>query len=257
MNEYVKQVIQECLQSGRLDEELFINYQKKIPFEKRGDFRFSPEIASMYFGVEHLDKIDTEYYYWDNTTLCFKKPLLQYVKDNDTVLEVGPGPSATMSIFLQKNKKNLRSVCSEINKSFIKSAKHAAELNHVNLQIIESDMAIDLEDKFDVIFMNPPYVKEKTISELNIDKESHEGRSGAAGEDGSSVVEKFLDKTPRILKKDGTALLGINTRHLEDEITRKHIEKSQFKLVTRYYSQAIAQPLGPYSQIYVLKPIAP
>ena len=83
-----------------------------------------------------------------------------------------------MSVFVSKAKRGLDVTCAEINLPFIHSASQIARNNGVELKIIESDMTKNVTGSFDVIFMNPPYVKAHTIAEFGINPKSGEGRAG-------------------------------------------------------------------------------
>jgi ubiquinone/menaquinone biosynthesis C-methylase UbiE len=72
-----------------------------------------------------LDKISfkkkflQDYYFWDNTTVSIKSPLLDFVKDGMKILEIGTGPSSTLSRFLAKHKSNLSITATDISKNFL------------------------------------------------------------------------------------------------------------------------------------------
>jgi methylase of polypeptide subunit release factors len=214
--------------------------------------RYSPELARLYFGIEGLEEIQSEYYYWDTTTLAMKPALLEYVEDGCRVLEIGPGPAATLDILLAKQKRGLDITCAEIDRDFIRTARRVAEINGVTLKILESDMTQNVHGKFDVVFMNPPYVKAQTLHQLGIARESGEGKAGFGGEEGCDVIDRFLEETPSVLNPDGIALLGVNNRHVEDTVVSRHIEESPLELKRRYFGEKDVYPQGPYSQVYVL-----
>ena len=253
MSEMVDSIIRECSANGRLDEQLFIRAQRSITFESRREMRSSAELGSLLFHVERLDEVSSDYYFWDHTTLCFKQPLLELVNDRDSVLEIGPGPAATLSIMLSRRKQNLRVVCAEIHPGFVSSAKEAVRLNGVSIEIAESDMTENVDGQFDVVFMNPPYVTAGKLQEIGIPRDSGEGKAGYAGQDGGDVIRKFLTEAPKATKRDGLALLGVNTMHVEDRLVGRMIEDSSFRLRRRYYQPDQTEPDGPYSQVYVLE----
>jgi methylase of polypeptide subunit release factors len=253
VNDVVKRLIERSTLNGRFDETLFIVEQNKLPFEAGPDVRRSPEIAELYFGLKGLGQLDSEYYFWDNTTLCLKAPLLELVKDGYRVLEVGSGPAATLSIVLHNAMTNISITCAEINPASICSARRVAELNGAKLDFIKSNITSDVGGHFDVIFMNPPYVKSRTLAELKIDPNSTEGLAGDGGEDGCAVIHAFLARVPNSLMPSGIAILGVNTKHVDDVVVCQHIAASTLTLVRKYYSEDEVQPRGPKSQIYILR----
>jgi HemK-related putative methylase len=252
MNDVVKSLIERSTVNGRFDEKLFIVEQNKLPFEAGADVRRSPEIAELYFGLKGLNQLDSEYYFWDNTTLCLKDALLELVKDGQRVLEIGSGPAATLSIMLHNAMRNVSITCAEINPISISSARRVAELNGAKLDFIKSNITSDVGGHFDVIFMNPPYVKSRTLAELKIDPKSTEGLAGDGGEDGCAVIDAFLARVPDSLRPSGIAILGINTKHVDHAVVCQHIAASTLKLVRKYYGENETLPRGPKSQVYIL-----
>lgn len=252
MNNVVKSLIERSTSNGRFDDKRFIVEQNKLPFDVRGLVRRSREIAKLYFGLKGLDAIDSEYYFWDNTTLCLKAALLEYVKDGERVLEVGPGAFATLSILLHNSKRNVAITCAEINPVSIVSARRVAKMNGAKLDFIESNITSAVRGQFDVIFMNPPYVKSRTLAELKIDPKSADGIAADGGEDGCAIIDAFLSKVPVSLTRSGIAILGINTNHVDNAVVCQHLAASRLKLVRKYYSEDEALPRGPNSQVYIL-----
>ena len=255
-NSTADQLISRCTRNGKFDIHTFAVEQCKLPPDQRDEVRYSRQIAKLLFGIEAPSQGDVDYYFWDTTTLALKQPLLELIHNQAKVLEIGPGAAGTLSVMLGMNKKNLVLHCAEINPVFVESAKISARKNGVNLKIFLSDMTQNVEDKFDVVFMNPPYVPSKNLQKLEIDLNSAEGRAGHGGETGSEVVQKFLWEVPHILNRDALAILGINTRHLEDSVVTALIERSQFQLERRYYGPEQAQPTGPYRQVYLLRKVS-
>jgi methylase of polypeptide subunit release factors len=254
MEDLVRSLIEHSRINGRFDEERFIIEQSHLPFADRTAVRYSEELTKMFFELDAWDGAATDYCFWDNTTLCMKFPLLEYVRDGMRVLEIGPGPTATMSVFLAKAKADLQITAAELNPRFIVTATKNAAANAVrNLTIIQSDMTKSVHsERFDVVFMNPPYVREQVLAQLGIDKDSGAGVAGNGAADGCRVVDQFLEEVPRILKADGLALLGINNLHLDDATVREHIGRSRVRLKRNFYDADRLPPKGPFSQVYVL-----
>ena len=251
----VDQLIFRCIKNGEFDMHTFAVEQCKLPPHQRDEVRYSKRVAQLLFGIEAPSQGRADYYFWDTTTLALKQPLLELVRDHDKVLEIGPGAAATLSVLLGKHKLRLSLHCAEINPVFVESARSNARNNGVDINIFLSDMTQNVDGKYDVVFMNPPYVPSKNLHELNIDINSPEGKAGHGGETGTEVVRKFLREVPHILNSDAICILGINTRHLSDSVVTALIENSNFHLERRYYGPEQAQPTGPYSQVYLLRKI--
>jgi methylase of polypeptide subunit release factors len=246
----VENLIRNSSHGNLIDEQLFIREQGRLAPDARRQVRSDPALAERLFGVSHLARLSTDYYFWDNTTLSMKRPLAEFVRDGARVLEIGPGPAATLSLYLYRCKKNLDITCAEIHPPFFESAKQAVALNQAPIRVIRSDMTAEVPGRFDVIFMNPPYAKAAGLQAMGIRQGSSEAQAGYGGADGSGVTAKFLRAVSGSLAPGGVALLGINNGHLEDARVMQLIDATGIRLLRKYYA---ADQTPPYSQVYVLQ----
>src|SRR5438477_442803 len=129
MDKIVADLLERTTEGNRLDENRFIVEQSRLAPDKRTVVRHDATIVSRYFGIKVPEVAHSDYFYWDNTTLCLKFPLLEIVKDGDSVLEIGPGPSATLSLFIRRQKAHIDSTCAEISPAFVQSAEKVIALN--------------------------------------------------------------------------------------------------------------------------------
>ena len=250
MPDIVETLIRSTSRGGEIDEQLFILEQGRLPTDARRQLRKDPALAERLFGIAHLDQLRTDYYFWDNTTLSMKRPLADFVRDRARVLEIGPGPSATLSLYLSRTRKNLDITCAEIHLPFVESATQAVALNQAPIRVVRSDMTAEVPGRFDVIFMNPPYVKPTGLQSMGTRPGSGEAQAGYGGTDGSDVTAAFLRAIPESLAPGGVALLGINNGHLEDAKVTQLIDASAVRLLRKYYS---VEQTPPYSQVYILQ----
>ncbi|WP_421149969.1 peptide chain release factor N(5)-glutamine methyltransferase [Seonamhaeicola sp. NFXS20] len=99
-----------------------------------------------------------------------------------TLLDIGTG-SGCIAISLAKNLPNAKVYALDVSAEALRIAKQNAELNHVDIELIE-DSILDVKNskllsedlKFDVIVSNPPYVREleKELMKPNVlDNEPH------------------------------------------------------------------------------------
>lgn len=252
MNYEVKKILAESSPNGKFDDLIFIKEQKKLTDEERFKVRFSPEIVESYFKIKGVEKISSDYPYWDTTTLSFKKPLLDLVREKNSVLEMGCGPAATMTVFLCLNKKNIQATAVDINNDFINTAKTISKINKIKITFIHSEMFNKVKGEFDILFTNPPYVPTKKLTPYITENKAHQ-KAASGGESGFFVIDSFLTESVFHLKDGGLILLGVQNKHLKDEGVKKHIRESGLKLVREYYDESEIFPKGPMSQIYILK----
>lgn len=94
------------------------------------------------------------------------KLLISYISlmkmEGKTFLELGAG-SGLIAIYAAK--KNAKVTAIDINPVAVKYLELNSNKNNVQLQIIESDMFLNVEkQQFDIIVINPPYYKREPIS---------------------------------------------------------------------------------------------
>ncbi|MDT5015905.1 MAG: ribosomal protein glutamine methyltransferase [Mycobacterium sp.] len=246
----VDTLIRDTSHGNQIDEHLFIREQGQLDPQLRRHVRSDAVLAGRLFDIAHLDRLNTDYGFWDNTTLSMKQPLVEYVRDGASVLEVGPGPAATLSLYLYRHKQGLEIVCAEIHPPFLESARQAVALNQAAIRLIHSDMTAQVPGRFDVIFMTPPYLDAARLQELGIRLGSSEAQAGNGGADGSDVTAKVLRDVPSSLASGGVALLGINNGYLEDARVVQLINDAGVRLLRRYYR---TDQMPPYSQVYVVQ----
>lgn len=253
MNELVAEILNRSSKDGHFDRGQFRQEQCATDPADRFIYRRSPELVNAYFGIAIPPETETDYYFWDTTTLSMVDPIFEISANRTKTLEIGCGPSATLSVCLGKHSPQLKLTCADINPVFLNSAREVARHNGVEIAFIESDMVIGLKGrKFDMVFMNPPYLPAANTGNLGISPRDAEFGCGDGGSDGIDVIRKFLDQVPAVLAENGIAVLGINTRHLGDAVVVSEIERCGFRTMHRYYDQASAQPSGPCAQVYML-----
>ena len=236
--------------SKKRDKKLLLGYSK-TPFNELRRVRQNARVAKKIFGIKFSKESLQEYYFWDNTTVSLKSPLIEFGLDGMKILEIGTGPSATLSRFIAKSKKNLCITAADINENFLKSgAKYKIEGKGNLISFVVSDISKNIDGKFDLIFMNPPYVSHKDLMTIGIDRNSSEYSAGFGGQDGGAIVEKFLSQIPRLMINSSVALLGVNNKYLSDENVTSLISSSNLTLSRRFYNE---HEVPPFSQVYVLK----
>jgi release factor glutamine methyltransferase len=73
------------------------------------------------------------------------------------------------------------------------------------LNAIESDLFSNVNEKFDIIAFNPPYLP----SDKREDEESR--RITAGGKKGDEIILQFIEKAPNYLNKNGVILLVLSS----------------------------------------------
>ncbi|MBA2845844.1 release factor glutamine methyltransferase [Methanococcus maripaludis] len=119
---------------------------------------------------------------------------------NKTVLDVGTG-SGIQAINAVKQGA-LKVIGIDINPYAVECAKINSELNEIDSKKLffkTGDLFKNIDEKFDVILFNAPYLP--TSDEEKLEKYLNYAFDG--GKDGREVLDKFLDEVANYLKKDG------------------------------------------------------
>lgn len=234
-----------------MDRVLLKSFSKNSPAQNK-TIRQDPELAEKIFNISFERKFLQDYYFWDNTTISLKSPLLDFAKDGMKILEIGTGPSSTLSRFLAKHKSNVRITATDISKNFLDTASMYSSCSDSNsiIKYVHTNLTRNLKDTFDLVFMNPPYVSSTDLNSIGIYEGSAEYQAGFGGLGGGTVIAEFLKQCPTILDKNGTVILGINNRYFPDSEVIKLIKLSEFYLLRRYYKTS---QVPPFSQVYIIR----
>ena len=99
----------------------------------------------------------------------------------------------------------------DINEKSVNCAKVNAELNKLSGKFVVTDLFDRLDEKFNTIIFNPPYLISDGIKELDLD----------GGKDGREVIDRFLNQVKsHVLKDNKIILLESSLNHYEKDAER-------------------------------------
>jgi release factor glutamine methyltransferase len=143
------------------------------------------------------------------------------VSKKDKVLEIGTG-SGIVSIAASFLCESVLST--DINPHAIKCAQHNIKLNNRdNIHIIKSDLFENIDDQYDLILFNTPYLP--VTDEEHSDDDYSKAWDG--GESGRTVIDKFIREAPEYLKKEGKIQM-VQSSLSDNEKTLEMFEKMGF-----------------------------
>lgn len=129
--------------------------------------------------------------------------------NNKKILDIGTG-SGAISLALSKNLKDSKIIGVDISKKAIDLAnENKIKLNINNVEFKESDIFSNIDDKFDIIVSNPPYINKEDFEKL--DKKLYYEPQNAlyGGEDGLYFYKKIIKNAKNFLNKNGKIYLEI------------------------------------------------
>ncbi|MFN4226564.1 MAG: peptide chain release factor N(5)-glutamine methyltransferase [Candidatus Ratteibacteria bacterium] len=126
------------------------------------------------------------------------------------ILDIGIG-CGNISIALAKNIENCKVIGVDISKKSLKVACENAVLNKVEKKVkfLFSDLFENVNDKFELIVSNPPYIREDEYEKLTEEIKKEPKKSLIGGKDGLKIIKKILKEANYYLKKNGFLIIEI------------------------------------------------
>tara|TARA_B100000242_G_C42950854_1_gene440899 strand:- start:14 stop:664 length:651 start_codon:yes stop_codon:yes gene_type:complete len=162
--------------------------------------------------------------FWDLTTLVLKKELSNLIGVKK-YLDMGCGQFAILGQFF-KDKSKISEVTSvDIYDKFVENSLNSARINENDIKIKKSNLFSNIDEKFDLISFNPPYVP---LSRKNEKIEFPHIRYSEL--DGIKTTKDFLNRAKKYLNSNGKILLGINTFYIPKKICLDLIKDSNYQI---------------------------
>lgn len=152
--------------------------------------------------------------------------------NNKKILDIGTG-SGAISLALSKNLKDSKIIGVDISKNAIDLAnENKIKLNSNNVEFKESDIFSNIDEKFDIIVSNPPYINKEDFEKLD-NKLYYEPQNALyGGEDGLYFYKKIIKNAKNFLNKNGKIYLEIGYNQ-KDSISNL-LEEYGYKQIKSY-----------------------
>ncbi len=144
--------------------------------------------------------------------------------DNIDIIDIGTG-SGCIPITLKKllPKSNLTGI--DISKKALKIAQENANINNVLINYIQSDIFENVQEKYDVIISNPPYIREdEEIMDIVKNNEPHTALY--ADDNGLYYYDRIIQNIPKITKDKYLACFEIGSTQAKSivDIANKYLK---------------------------------
>lgn len=194
-------------------------------------------LAKIIFNVK-FGPVGPEYYYFDISTIAIVKKLKEYVNKDIRLIDMGTGAFAVIGLSLWK-KTGCHVLSVDINKNIIELAKKNIELNNAPIRVIHSDFFTNVDEDFDVVSWNPPYVHSVSAEYLNLADSTRSQWDG--GNDGTTAIRRYLDILLKFKRKTPLKIyLCINAFYVSKQVMLDligiHKELSVDEVSSHYFS---------------------
>lgn len=119
-------------------------------------------------------------------------------------------------------------VATDISRDALGVAKINAQNNSVEIDFIESDLFDNIDEKFDIIVSNPPYIKTGVIRELDVEVQNEPHLALDGGQDGLDFYRKIIYNAYMYLEDEGYLALEIGYDQ-RDEVINLIEKTNQYK----------------------------
>lgn len=146
---------------------------------------------------------------------------IYYINQNKytSLLDMCTG-SGCVGISITNNSNIKKTDLVDISKEALKVVSKNICLNNIKkeINVVLSDLFLnlDINNKYDIIVSNPPYIKKKDIVNLSEEVKKEPILALDGGKNGTVFYKNILDKASSYLNKDGMILFEIGYDELED-----------------------------------------
>lgn len=145
----------------------------------------------------------------DETAILVEKAL-EFINQNKykTLLDIGTG-SGAIAITIKKNAPEVIVTASDISEKALSLATENAKSNDADVSFIKSDLFENIDEKFDVILSNPPYIPTKDIEKLEKELSFEPENALDGGADGLDFYRDIIAEAKSHLNKNGLLMFEI------------------------------------------------
>lgn len=220
-------------------EELIIKSEEEISEEKQEKYLCGIEKIKKGYPLQYITQkrefMKMEFIVNENVliprqdTEILVEEAIKQAKEKKEVLDMCTG-SGAIAISLAKYTKNISITATDISEKAIEIAKQNAKklLENHEIQFIKSDMFENIQNKYDIIISNPPYIKTEEIKNYKLEYEPKLALDG--GKDGLKFYKKIIQEGYKYLNPEGIIMLEIGYDQKE-EVKKLIEETKQYKKI--------------------------
>jgi len=152
--------------------------------------------------------------------------VLKIANNEENVLDLCTG-SGCIGISLKKANEKFNITASDISENALTIAMINSKINNVDINFIKSNLFKNIEQKFNIIVSNPPYIKTKDIEGLKKEVKNEPCMALDGGEDGLNFYKEIISNAKQHLTEKGIIALEIGYNQAQD--VKNILEENNFK----------------------------
>ncbi len=217
----------------RKKEYIIANDLEEVDKEKQKQYSFYIEELSNGEPIQYITK-HQEFmklnFYVDNSVLIPRADTEILVEEViDSINNVGKGNlkildmctgSGAIAVSIAKYVKNVEVCAVDLSEKALEVARKNAIKNAVENRcaFIKSNMFENVNEKFDIIISNPPYIKTEAIKKLDVNVRKEPVMALDGGEDGLDFYNILIENSYKFLNKNGMLFLEIGYDQKDDVV---------------------------------------
>lgn len=138
-------------------------------------------------------------------------------KESIKILEIGSG-SGAVSLSLAKNLEHSKIDAVDISEIALEVTRENVKRNKLsNINVFYSNLFSNVNEKYDIIYSNPPYIPTRDIDELQVEVKSYEPMLALdGGNDGLDFYRLIIKEAMNFLEKEGYLIFEIGYNQGKD-----------------------------------------
>lgn len=152
--------------------------------------------------------------------------VLKKLTAESKVLDLCTG-SGCIAVSLKKAKNTIDVTASDISSNALTIAMINAKINNVNVNFVKSDLFANINQKYDIIVSNPPYIKKADMDCLQEEVKCEPALALDGGNDGLDFYKQIILNAKSYLNKNGAVALEIGYNQAEE--VKNILEENNYK----------------------------
>ena len=167
------------------------------------------------------------------------------MENGSKILDIGTG-SGAIPIALKKENDSYKITSVDISQEALVVAKRNAELNDVKIDFFQSDLFSNVNEKFDCIVSNPPYISDKEYNKLQPEVNEYEPKIAlTAQENGLYFYRKILEDADDFILENGKIYFEIGQSQAQE--IKKIADDCKFEVLS------VLKDLNNFDRIMILR----